>query len=458
MSESFERLMVATFKNRPQDIDTLLEDGVDVNAATPGGTTALMIAASCGHHQILEILCGRGADLEMKGDPADGQRVLRWLETGDRLGFWDTDVKISWRQQILKIVCGADSDLKARVWNFWETGNLLGITSLPECQLIGGLGPCVAPKAPQLLLFAFPTMTDLAHKLNLTKGDHYELGTIKWGKFPDGTPEIMIENVKSIQGRDVVLLTSFRNPALWMEQIAVMYSIPRYMAQSLTVVLPYWPTGTMERVEEEGQVATAMSLSRMMNACPGTKHGPVRLVIFDIHTLQNRFYFGDTILPCLLSALPLLTAQLRQDCADESVAIAFPDDGACGRFGAFFKDTFPLVVCSKVREGDTRKLEVTNGNPEGCHCVIVDDLVQSGGTLRTCKDVLLRMGAKKVSAFVTHPVFHSDRWKDFIHDGWACVYVTDSIPETCAMLEGNSPFKVLSISSILDSFLTQNHR
>ena len=307
---------------------------------------------------------------------------------------------------------------------------------------------------PKLLLFAFPSMAALAQKL-MAEGNQYELGTISWGKFPDGTPNIMIEDVKSIQYRDVVLLTSFRNPALWMEQIALMYSIPRYMARSLTVVLSYWPTGTMERVEHEGQVATAMSLSRMMSACPVTMHGPVRLVIFDIHTLQNRFYFGDTILPCLLTAMPLLTAQLRQECADESVAIAFPDDGACRRFGAFLKDTFPLVVCSKVREGDVRKLKVTDGDPKGCHCVIVDDLVQSGGTLRTCKDVLLQMGLTPVSAFVTHCIFHSDKWKDFINDGWARMYVTDSIPETCATLEGNDPFKVLSISSMVDEFLTQ---
>ena len=326
---------------------------------------------------------------------------------------------------------------------------------MPETPSDGGeCTAAVASKAPKLLLFAFPTMIDLAHKLVMTKGNHYELGTITWGKFLDGTPEIMIEDAESIKYRDVVLLMSFRNPAVWMEQIAVMYSIPRYMARSLTAVLPYWPTGTMERVEREGQVATAMSLSRMFNACPVTIHGPVRLVIFDIHTLQNRFYFGDTILPCLLTAMPLLTAQLRQECANDPLAIAFPDDGACKRFGAFFTDMFPLVVCSKVRDGSLRRLRVVDGDPEGYHCVIIDDLVQSGGTLRTCKKALLQMGATKVSAFVTHPIFHSDTWKDFINDGWTRVYVTDSIPETCAMLEGSDPFKVLSISPKVHEFLT----
>ena len=54
----------------------------------------------------------------------------------------------------------------------------------------------VASQAPKLLLFAFPTMTDLAHKLVMTKGNHYELGTITWGKFLDGTPEIMIEDAR----------------------------------------------------------------------------------------------------------------------------------------------------------------------------------------------------------------------------------------------------------------------
>jgi phosphoribosylpyrophosphate synthetase len=66
------------------------------------------------------------------------------------------------------------------------------------------------------------------------------------------------------------------------------------MVRSLTLVLPYFPTATMERVEEEGQIATAKTLARMLSAIPITNAGPTRLVCFDIHALSERFYFADS--------------------------------------------------------------------------------------------------------------------------------------------------------------------
>ena len=62
----------------------------------------------------------------------------------------------------------------------------------------------------------------------------------------------MIENGDGIRNRDVLLLTSFRQPERWVEQVAVLYALPRYLAHSVTVLVPYFPTATMERVEEAG--------------------------------------------------------------------------------------------------------------------------------------------------------------------------------------------------------------
>lgn len=73
------------------------------------------------------------------------------------------------------------------------------------------------------------------------------------------------------------------------------------------------------------------------------------------------------------------------------------DDGAKKRFGTYFNG-FPLVVCAKVRAGGERIVHVADGDPKGRHCLIVDDLVQSGGTLRACKDMLLQVGTACVRA------------------------------------------------------------
>jgi len=176
--------------------------------------------------------------------------------------------------------------------------------------------------------------------------EHFKLGDISWDKFEDGFPNIMIKNVDQIRGRDVVFLASFLNHSELLSQLSVILTLPRYMVRSLILVLPYFPTGTMERVEEEGMIATAATLARLLSAVPLTISGPCKLVIYDIHALQERFYFGDNVIPCLCSAIPLFLDKLRADHSQEKIVIAFPDDGASKRFGKMFKE-YPNVICVK---------------------------------------------------------------------------------------------------------------
>eukprot|EP00997_Jenningsia_sp_PLL12_P005457 NODE_2137_length_979_cov_59.583871_g1752_i0.p1 GENE.NODE_2137_length_979_cov_59.583871_g1752_i0~~NODE_2137_length_979_cov_59.583871_g1752_i0.p1 ORF type:complete len:225 (-),score=64.51 NODE_2137_length_979_cov_59.583871_g1752_i0:123-797(-) len=217
--------------------------------------------------------------------------------------------------------------------------------------------------------------------------------------------------------------------------------------------MPFFPTGTMERVDTEGQIATAMTLSRILSHTPFTGNGPVKLVLFDVHTLQQRFYFHDGIIPCLLSGMPSFQRLLNKNHSGEAISIAFPDDGAKKRFGQMFASTFPLVICNKVREGDNRILQVSEGDPAGRHVFIVDDLVQSGGTLIACKNVLLQRGAAKVSAYVTHGVFPNESWKKFTDGSWTKFYVSDSVPDTIKAIEGVAPFEVCPLAAELHEFM-----
>ena len=100
--------------------------------------------------------------------------------------------------------------------------------------------------------------------------------------------------------------------------------------------------------------------------------------------------------------------------------VAFPDDGAEKRFGYLFKKAFPemeMVTCGKKRDsGDPSKrlVVVKEGNCEGKHVVIVDDMIQTGGTLYECGRVLKAdMGAASVSAFCTHGIFPNESWRRF---------------------------------------------
>ncbi|PHU04213.1 Ribose-phosphate pyrophosphokinase 4 [Capsicum chinense] len=324
--------------------------------------------------------------------------------------------------------------------------------------------------------------------------------------FDDGFPNLFINNAHDIRGQHVAFLASFSSPGVIFEQLSVIFALPRLFVASFTLVLPFFPTGTFERMEEEGDVATAFTMARIISNIPISRGGPTSLVIYDIHALQERFYFGDNVLPLFETGIPLLKRRLQQLPNSEKIVIAFPDDGAWKRFHKQLVH-YPTVICTKVREGDKRIVRLKEGNPTGCHVVIVDDLVQSGGTLiecqilghlnpnkmislqehdkgseqiylvklllcdqvvkgsslgnsllQKCKKVLAAHGASKVSAYVTHGIFPKRSWERFLHknDGsekaFAYFWTTDSCPHTVKAIANKAPFEVISLAgSIADA-------
>lgn len=312
----------------------------------------------------------------------------------------------------------------------------------------------------KFLLIAHPSMSRVKNKLLEGYPGCYEEVKVTWKEFADGMPNVFIESVHKLGTAHVVLLLNLRNKEILLDQISMLYAIPRYGCKALTVLLPFYPTGTMERIDKEGEVATAATLSRILSATPMTPDGPVRFMIFDIHALQIRFYFQDTILPVLLSAMPLLTNLLRTRHVGESMAVCFPDEGARKRFGNFFSSAgYPVLCCSKVREGDKRVVKITEGEAKGHHVVIVDDLCNTGGTVIACRQALVDFGAAKVSVFVTHGVFPEGSWQKFTNAGFERIYITDSIPETCDVFEehktssGSSVFEVTSLAPAIHTYL-----
>ncbi|KAK2427971.1 ribose phosphate diphosphokinase subunit prs3 [Trifolium repens] len=310
----------------------------------------------------------------------------------------------------------------------------------------------------KVVLFYSAETKSLAYNI-ASESDAIELRSISWGKFPDGFPNIFIPNAQGIRGQHVAFLASFSSPAVIFEQIPVIYALPKLFVASFTLVLPFFPTGTSERMEDEGDIATAFTLARLLSNIPISRGGPTSLVTFDIHALQERFYFGDNILPCFESGIPLLKRRLQDLPDSDNISIAFPDDGAWKRFHKQLQH-FPTVVCAKVREGDKRIVRIKEGEPKGRHIVIVDDLVQSGGTLIECQKVLAAHGASKISAYVTHGIFPNKSWERFGHDNggnpetaFTYFWITDSCPLTVKEVMHRPPFEVLSLASSISASL-----
>jgi ribose-phosphate pyrophosphokinase len=307
-----------------------------------------------------------------------------------------------------------------------------------------------AHAAKQYQIVAGPACEAMARRIEVRAPDRFQYHETSWDKFPDGTDHIVVGGFtpkNQIAGEHVLMLASFHDNDVTLSQFQVMVMLLMSFVESLTIVLPFYPTGTMERVVTEGEVATAHTYAQLFSSLPSCGR-PTRLIVYDLHTLQNRFYLHGNTVASLHTTVPCLIPRLEAANVD---AIAFPDDGAAKRFNHMFDPAkYEIIVCGKVRDGDNRVVTVQDGDCAGKKVVIVDDLVQTGGTLYECGAKLLDLGAASVSAFVAHGVFPKEAWKRFARGGdrdvFDTFYVTNSIPTTTDKLPADDVFEVIDLT------------
>merc|ERR1712008_504971 len=169
--------------------------------------------------------------------------------------------------------------------------------------------------------------------------------------------------------------------------------------------------------------------------------GPATVTTYDVHWLQEEFYFRDAL------------RREREENPDEEIVIAV--DSADKHIIDRYRD-FGQVICDTVRTPGTRErvVKIREGTPAGKHCVIIDELVQSGSTLLGFAGQLKSHGASKVSCVATHAIFAQQSYSKFlsnslIHKFW----ITDSVPTTSQAVEGHAPFVVLSLAPLLSEHL-----
>ena len=284
----------------------------------------------------------------------------------------------------------------------------------------------------------------IAKSTAMCKGRKFIKYPTKWSLFNDATDNLQIDKMDSsiqFKGKNIIFVASFSDNAVTMSQFHMIVYLCECFASTVTVLLPYYSTGTMERVDigDDGVVPTANTLALLFSGLPLVGR-PVRVMTYDLHTLQNRFYVGGRALASLHTAIPLVHRLVRE--RNNGInAIAFPDEGAHKRFRNLFKGAGlgpdDVIICSKVRDGDKKVIKISDGRPEGKHVLIIDDQTKSGGTLIECAKAIIRMSSTtKVSAFVTHAICTDEFWSKFTPDETGDIpinkfkmfYTTDSIP------------------------------
>jgi ribose-phosphate pyrophosphokinase len=270
---------------------------------------------------------------------------------------------------------------------------------------------------------------------------HIPIGKSVVKNFSDG--EINVEIDESVRGMDVFVIQSICSPVNnnLMELLIMIDALKRASAGRITAVLPYYGYARQDR-----KVSPRAPISAKLIADLITTAGASRILTVDLHAGQIQGFFNIPV--DHLFAAPVLLEYLKQ--MKNDIVIVSPDAGGVERARAYAKrlDT-PLAIIDKRREAPNVS-QVMNiiGDVNGMVAVIVDDMVDTGGTLSRGAHALIDKGAKAVYACCTHPVLSGNAIDILMESPIQEIIVTDTIPlrekaKQCPKI------KVLSISNLL---------
>ncbi|MDD3793512.1 MAG: ribose-phosphate diphosphokinase [Candidatus Gracilibacteria bacterium] len=296
-------------------------------------------------------------------------------------------------------------------------------------------------------ILSHPNFEYLAENIANDNKGKINKADISMKTFPDSWPNIFINDVKDlIEHREITYIGDFSKPEDLFINFAAIRGIIDYYADKVRVILPYFPVGTMERIETKGEIATAKYFADIMSLLPSGREAKTSIHIFDIHALVERFLFDSRQVNAEIhTAMSLLKEEII------GKTIVFPDDGAKKRFGRDFEN-FDVIVCGKVRENDKRIIQIKEGDPNGKDVIIIDDLIQTGGTIKETADKLRNLGAKSVSAYATHGVFPNNSHIE-LAKSLDKLIVTDTIPENINRAKNVINMQVLSIKPLIEKII-----
>ncbi len=242
--------------------------------------------------------------------------------------------------------------------------------------------------------------------------------------------EIFVEILENVRGEDVFVVqsTSFPTNDHLMELLIIIDALRRASARRITAVLPYFGYARQDR---KAGPRTPISAKLVANLI--TRAGADRVLTLDLHAGQIQGFF-DIPTDNLFSA-PALVRDIQQNIPLDNIAVISPDVGGVVRARAVAKRIdASLAIVDKRRErpGDSEVMNVI-GDVEGKNCILVDDIVDSGGTLVNAAEALLEKGAEGVYAYITHGVLSGGAVARIASSKLKELVLTDSIQPTEAV-------------------------
>jgi ribose-phosphate pyrophosphokinase len=262
-------------------------------------------------------------------------------------------------------------------------------------------------------------------------------------RFADN--EIFVEIHENIRGSDVFIVQSTSYPANdhLMELLIITDAVRRSSARRITAVLPYFGYARQDR-----KVGSRAPISAKLVANLITNAGADRVLTLDLHAGQIQGFFD--IPTDNLWAAPLMVRDIKERFDVPDLMVVSPDVGGVARARGFAKRiNAPLAIIDKRREraGESEVMNVI-GDVAGHTCILIDDIVDSGGTLVNAADALLANGARDVYAYISHGVLSGGAVARITSSKLKELVITDSIQPTEAVRVARN-VRVITIASLI---------
>jgi ribose-phosphate pyrophosphokinase len=300
----------------------------------------------------------------------------------------------------------------------------------------------------RLLLFAGNANPDLAKEIASHLG--MQVGGSKVKQFADG--EIYLQILENVRGADVFVIQPTCTPVErnLMELLLMLDALKRASAGRITAVLPYYGYARQDRKDKPRVPISARLVAALLETA-----GADRLLTLDLHAAQIQGFFDIPV--DHLFASPVMIEYFKAQHVP-GMTVVSPDAGGVERARAFAKRlNAPLAIIDKRRE-EANVAEVMNvvGEVRGRHCLLVDDLIDTAGTLVKGAEALMEKGAVSVSACATHAVLSGPAVQRIEESRLKEVVVTNSIPLSEAGKK-SSRIKSLSIAHLMADAIRSIH-
>ncbi|MDA9624358.1 ribose-phosphate pyrophosphokinase [Pelagibacteraceae bacterium] len=262
-------------------------------------------------------------------------------------------------------------------------------------------------------------------------------------RFADG--EIYIEINENIRGNSVFVIQSTSNPANdnLMELLLVIDALKRSSAKNITAVIPYYGYARQDR-----KVAPRTSISAKVVANLLTNAGASRIVTVDLHAGQIQGFFDMPV--DNLFTTPLFAKYIKKKFKNKNLICVSPDVGGVQRtrgLATRIKADLAIIDKRRSKPGQSQVMNII-GNVKGKTCIIVDDIIDSGGTIVNAVEALKKAGAIDVYVFITHAVLSGEAIAKIKKSKIKKLIITDTI-DNSNKIKNNNKIEVLSISSLM---------